>query len=149
LKIETWSFEERSILLPDWIFPKWMVNRKSIVKWINKHHTKVVSPRSRWHKSFNSTPHEPQNVTRFRMITNLKNFELKLLWLVHFWALKLRGERSAVRANSIHSAHTCNTVITSFLVHRNAQISNMAKKNRCLADPNYFESELPFLSDDI
>jgi hypothetical protein len=22
-------------------------------------------------------------------------------------------------------------------------------KNRCLADPNYFESEFPFLSDDI
>jgi hypothetical protein len=40
-------------------------------------------------------------------------------------------------------------IITSVLAHIIARISTMQKKNRCLADPNYFEGELPSLPGNI
>jgi hypothetical protein len=107
LKIDAWGFEKRPILPPGSICLKWKANSKSIAEWINGHHTRVGSPRLRWDKSLNSTPRESQNMTLFRMRTDLKNLELRPLWGSPFLSPeKLRRKRSTLRANSVHSAQT-------------------------------------------
>jgi hypothetical protein len=114
LKIATWSFEKRPILLPDSICPRWKVTSKSIAEWINGHHTKVVSPRFLWDKSPNSTPPEPQKVVPFRMRTHLKNRELRPLWdhpILSPSTWEENARHSA--ANLIHCAQTYSTVSTS------------------------------------